>query len=123
MRIQAGSQTSFYYPDVLVVCGDNIRTGDFQDAASVIVEVLSNSTRRIDEGEKLQACTKLASLNAYILLEQDFPAAVVYRRRVNGFQREILNGLDVVIDLPTLNARLPLVAVYAEVIFAAEPES
>ena len=123
MRIQAGSQTSFYYPDVLVVCGDNIRTGDFQDAASVIVEVLSNSTRRIDEGEKLQACTKLASLNAYILLEQDFPAAVVYRRRVTGFQREILNGLDVVIDLPTINARLPLAAVYAEVIFAAESES
>ena len=122
VRIQTGANVAFYYPDASVVCGDNIRNDDFQDAPSVVVEVLSQSTRRIDEGEKLQAYMKLPSLHACILLEQDFPAGIVYRRNEEGFQREILYGFDAVIDLPAISVRLALAAAYAEVRFTAEPE-
>ena len=122
VRIQTAAGVSFYYPDASVVCGENIRTDEFQDAPCIVVEVLSLSTRRIDEGEKLQAYMKLPSLHVCILLEQDFPTAVVHRRIESGFRQEILQGLDAVIALPTINVHLALAALYAEVKFIAEPE-
>lgn len=120
VRIQTAAGVSFYYPDASVVCGENIRTDEFQDAPGIVVEVLSQSTRRIDEGEKLQAYMKLPSLQVCILLEQDFPTAVVHRRCDSGFQREILQRLDAVIELPTINVQLALAAIYAEVKFNPE---
>jgi len=120
VRIQTAAGVSFYYPDASVVCGENIRTDEFQDAPGIVVEVLSQSTRRIDEGEKLQAYMKLPSLQVCILLEQDFPTAVVHRRCDSGSQREILQRLDAVIELPTINVQLPLAAIYAEVKFNPE---
>ena len=122
VRIRTAASVSFYYPDASVVCGENIRTDEFQDAPGIVVEVLSQSTRRIDEGEKLQAYMKLPSLQVCILLEQDFPTAIVHRRIDSVFQQEILQGLDAVIDLPTINVHLPLAAIYAEVKFTAETE-
>jgi len=65
---------------------------------------------------------KLPSLQVCILLEQDFPTAVVHRRIESEFRQEILQGLDAVIALPTINVHLPLAAIYAEVKFIAEPE-
>lgn len=120
VRIQTAAGVSFYYPDASVVCGENIRTDEFQDAPGIVVEVLSQSTRRIDEGEKLQAYMKLPSLQVCILLEQDFPTAVVHRRCDSGSQREILQRLDAVIELPTINVQLALAAIYAEVKFNPE---
>ena len=120
VRIQTAAGVSFYYPDASVVCSENIRTDEFLDAPGIVVEVLSQSTRRIDEGEKLQAYMKLPSLQVCILLEQDFPTAVVHRRCDSGSQREILQRLDAVIELPTINVQLPLAAIYAEVKFNPE---
>ena len=122
VRVQSAAGVSFYYPDASVVCGENIRTDVFQDAPAIVVEVLSQSTRRIDEGDKLKAYLKLPSLQVCILLEQDYPAAVIHRRTDSGFQQEILQGLDAVIDLPTINVRLSLAAIYAEVQFDPESE-
>src|SRR6056297_1977496 len=44
VRVQLSSSTRFYYPDASVVCGENLRSGTFQDKPTVIVEVLSQST-------------------------------------------------------------------------------
>ena len=55
----------------------------------MIFEVLSLSTRRIDEGEKKDSYLTIPSLSAYVLIEQEFRAAIVYRRRENGFDRSI----------------------------------
>ncbi len=59
--------------------------------------------RRKHEYVDGQACMKLPSLQVCILLEQDFPTAVVHRRIESGFRQEILQGLDAVIALPTID--------------------
>jgi len=66
VKVQTAFGTSFYYPDVSIVCGDKIRDDVFQDQPSIVVEVLSQGTRRTDEGEKLQAYLQIDSLTAYI---------------------------------------------------------
>src|SRR6266567_2592347 len=50
IRIRLPTHTRFYYPDVSVICRPNPPTDTFQDDPAVLVEVLSRSTRRIDEG-------------------------------------------------------------------------
>ncbi len=123
VRIQTGSQTRFYYPDASVVCGDNLLDGVFQDKPSVIIEVLSESTRRTDEGEKLDAYQKIVTLSAYLMFDQEMTGAVVYRRSGSEFRREAYSGIESVILLPEIGAELRLASVYAEVNFVAESES
>lgn len=123
VRIQTGSQTRFYYPDASVVCGDNLLDGVFQDKPSLIVEVLSESTRRTDEGEKLDAYQRIATLSAYLMFDQEMAGAIVYRRSGSEFLREVYSSIDAVILLPEIRAELRLASVYAEVSFVAESGS
>jgi Uma2 family endonuclease len=122
IRVQVGRQTRFYYPDVSVVCESNPKSESFQDKPKVIFEVLSKDTRRTDTGEKHDAYLTIQSLSAYILVEQEAPLVVVFRRTVAGFEREVYEGLDAVIPLAEIEAELPLSEVYAGVDFAPEPE-
>ena len=123
VRIQTGAQTRFYYPDASVVCGDNLLDGVFQDKPSVIIEVLSESTRRTDEGEKLDAYQKIDTLSVYLMFDQEMTVAVVYRRSGSEFRREAYSGIEAVILLPEISAELRLASVYAEVNFVAESGS
>src|SRR5437016_2558632 len=50
VRLRLPTQTRFYYPDAMVVCRSNPPTDTFQDNPVVIAEVMSETTRRIDEG-------------------------------------------------------------------------
>jgi Uma2 family endonuclease len=105
-----------------VVCGENIRADTYQDKPTIIVEVLSRSTRRIDEGEKLEAYLEIETLSDYLMIEHELAAATVYHRHQNEFARCVYQGLDQTIKLPRIKAELALAAVYAEVEFTPEPE-
>ncbi len=115
VRVRLPSGTRFYYPDASVVCSPNQANDTFNDAPVVIVEVLSESTRRTDEHEKREAYMAIDSLLVYVLLEQDAAAAVVYRRGEAGFAREVWAGLDAVISLQEVGCELRLADVYANV--------
>ena len=120
VRVQLSNQTRFYYPDDSVVCEPNSQNDSFQDKPIVIFEVLSKSTRRIDEGEKKDAYLTIPSLRVYVLVEQDSPAVIVFRRTSAGFMREVHEGLDAMLSLSEIEAELPLAEVYDGVEFTAE---
>jgi len=122
VRIQLPTHVRFYYPDASVVCRQNPGTDSFQDEPTVIFEVLSRSTRRIDEGEKKDAYLSIPSLALYILVEQDSPAVVAYRRTARGFEREVYEGLDAVIPMSEVEADLALAEIYEHMEFTPEPE-
>ncbi|HMJ88553.1 MAG TPA: Uma2 family endonuclease [Candidatus Acidoferrum sp.] len=107
IRVQADEHVHFYYPDALVVCDP---TGlapqrHWTDKPIVIFEVLSESTRRIDEGEKALLYWKLPSLVSYILVEQNKVQVTVRRRDGGG---EVLSGRDTLLRLPELGLEIPL---------------
>ena len=116
VRIERDSGPRFYYPDASVVCQPNPAADTYNERPVVIVEVLSDSTRRTDEHEKMEAYTALPSLAAYLLFEQDAPVAVVYRRGASGFTREAYSGLTAVIPLPDVRSELRLVNVYEGIV-------
>lgn len=120
IRVQLPSQVRFYYPDASVVCQPNAPEDSYHDEPVVIVEVLSKSTRRIDEGEKKDAYLTIKSLRVYLLVEQELPAVVAYRRTDQGFVREVYEGLEAVVPLREIDIDLPLAELYERVVFVPD---
>lgn len=113
IRIELSGHTRFYYPDAMVVCHPNPRSDSFQDHPVVVIEVLSESTRRIDLGEKCDAYLKIPSLQVLLLVESDRIAVTVHRRQADGgFVEEHHTETDAVISLPEIGAELPLAELY-----------
>ena len=108
LRIRLADQTRFYYPDAQVVCRPNPPGDHFQDEPVIVFEVVSESTRRIDEQEKRAAYLSIPTLNAYVLIKQDHPAATVWRRTEHGFVREDYAGADAVVPFDDIGVRLSL---------------
>jgi Uma2 family endonuclease len=121
IRIRMPTEVRFYYPDASVICRPNPPADLFQDEPAVLVEVLSKSTRRVDEGEKKDAYVTIPSLAVYLLVEQERPAVVAFRRTAQGFTREVYEGLDKVVPLDEIGASLPLAELYEAVQFEPEP--
>ena len=117
VRVRQTHETRFYYPDALVVCEPNGPSDPYHDRPVVIIEVISESTRRTDEHEKRAAYLSIDTLCVYVLIESSSAAAVVYRRTAEGFDRETYVAADAVVPLPEVNCNLSLAEVYANVIF------
>jgi Uma2 family endonuclease len=119
VRIEFPDHTRFYYPDAMVVCHSNPPTDHFQDLPIVIIEVLSDSTRRADLGEKRDAYLTLPSLKVLIFVEPEKPFVSLHRREPGGgFAIEHHVGLDAVVPLPEIDASLALADLYDRVEFA-----
>lgn len=123
IRVRLPHHVRFYYPEASVVCRPNPENDSYQDEPAVIFEVLSPSTRRIDEGEKKDAYLAIPSLGVYLLVEQDMPFLVAYRRTDHGFVREEYEGLGAILPLPEIGIDLPLAEIYEAVEFSPEQES
>jgi len=120
VRIRQASTTRFYYPDAMVVCRQNRDEETFQDEPVVVIEVASEATRRIDEGEKKESCLSVPSLGAYLIVEPGAAAVQLFRRSEAGFVREIHTGTDAVIPLAEIGAELPLAELYEGVDFGPD---
>jgi Uma2 family endonuclease len=78
LKVRAGN--NFFYPDAMVVCEENIPHEYYTHSPILIVEVLSKSTRRLDETTKRLAYFNIPSLQEYVLIEQDIVDVEVCRR-------------------------------------------
>ena len=120
VRVKLPTHIRFYYPDVMVICESNSPDDSFQDQPAVIVEVLSEKTRRIDQGEKKDAYLMIPTLQFYLLIEQDCAMITAYRRTNEGFVREVYEELSSIIPLGEMGAELALSEVYEGVDFVPE---
>ncbi len=118
VRIQYPDHTRFYYPDAMVVCRKNPETDHFQSLPDVVIEVLSESTRRTDMGEKKDAYFTIPSLKVLLLVDSEKVEVTVYRREGGGgFRAEMYDALDEVVLLPEIAADLALAEIYERVEF------
>ncbi|MCP5536946.1 MAG: Uma2 family endonuclease [Akkermansiaceae bacterium] len=113
VRIQLPNQIRFYYPDLQVICEPVDEEASFTDSPVVVVEVFSQSTRRIDAGEKRDAYLTIPSLKVLILVDPTKVSVNVDRRHPNGgFMQENYRNLADTVDLPEIEAQLPLADIY-----------
>ncbi len=116
LKVRA-DETTFYYPDVLVVCDTPDDETVFVTNPCVVVEVLSPSTRRTDRSEKLVAYRRIPTLSAYLIVEATRQEVERHWRDASGAWRsEIVtpeSGGRVAVPCP--DTVLTLDAVYAGV--------
>jgi len=118
VRIEFSDHIRFYYPDAQVVCLPNPGGDHFQDRPVVVTEVLSESTRRTDLGEKRDAYLSIATLKVLLLVGSDGAYVLVHRRRPEGgFAAEEYKDLEAVIELSEIGAALPLAELYERIEF------
>lgn len=89
---------NFFYPDVMIVCDDEQGDDYYTDKPTIIVEVLSKATRRIDKSIKLMAYKALPSLLEYVLIEQDCVDVEVFRRSANWHSEHYFLGDDLALE-------------------------
>lgn len=115
VRVNLGQDDALYYPDGMIICHPVADHEQFTTAPTVILEVLSPSTRRIDEAQKFRDYLTLSSLQTYILAETDTASLTLYRRDGGSFRREILSGLDKSLELPEVDLTVDLRELYQDV--------
>jgi Uma2 family endonuclease len=112
MRVNTPSGL-YTYPDVSIICGPKV-SNDAETISNpiVIVEVLSDSTRNYDRGEKFDLYRSIPALRHYLLIEQTF--VHVEHRLLNPYgawSTEIKAAGDIV-RLAGVNADLTIAEIY-----------
>jgi len=111
------------YPDVTIDCGPFRGEAHTASKPTVMFEILSETTQREDRTRKLADYNATPSITHYVLVEQDQPLVYVYGRAPHGefsvIPREI-EGLDAVIDLPSIGISITMAEVYEGIIFEAD---
>ena len=116
VKLWLPSVNVFTYPDVMVLAGDPVYYGQNQTTVTnpvVIIEVLSNSTRNYDQGEKFSFYRTLDSLQEYVLVDQNQSLVMVYRRgTAKEWSLYILEDSTDVMQLDSVGVEVPLSGIY-----------
>lgn len=117
LRVQVEVGGRYTYPDLTVVCGEE----QYLDAKrqtltnpTLVVEVLSESTKAYDRGEKLATYREVSSIQEIVLVRQDRREAEVYRREGTGRWSIEDVPADGTLELASVDATISMEDVYAD---------
>lgn len=124
MKVWVESWQRFFYPDVILVCGERKFYNNKRNAIEnpiLLVEVLSNSTEAKDRGEKFRAYRTLESLKEYLLVAQDKTVVEQFVKQDDGsWKLWATIGMDSTINLFSVNIELKFGDIYENVEFETE---
>lgn len=116
MRINIPENTLFTYPDISIICGSVITTAGDEETAirpTVIIEILSPSTKEYDRGEKFKLYRDIPTLKEYIMVESEMVSVEAFR--INEKERWELQEYKSIADtlnIPVVNVRVLLSEIY-----------
>ena len=120
MRVKATSTSSYFYPDIVVVCDKPRFEDDTFDTLLnpiVIIEVLSPSTEDFDQIDKFSHYQQLASLQEYILVSQDEVHIEHYIRHETLWKPTEFKSPEDVLSLTSITCELSLRDIYRRIEF------
>ena len=123
MRVLPVLEGDYYYPDIVVVCGEaNYKEDEEVDTLLnpiLIVEVLSKSTQNFDRGDKFENYRMNDSLIEYILISQDKVHIVqIVKQPDNKWLLSEINNINETIKLSSINCEISLEEIYLKVKFS-----
>jgi Uma2 family endonuclease len=100
-------------PELSVLCPPFDMEDMVSETPRLVLEVLSETTRRLDEHVKVDEYKGIAALDYIILMSPTEPDVVVWSRdAARQWQRKRYQSVDEVIPLTLLEASLPLAILY-----------
>lgn len=125
LRVRVSPTGLYTYPDVVIVCNTPTFADDKNDTLAnptLIVEVLSKSTKDYDRGEKFEQYRTIESFKEYVLISQDKHHVEHYVRQAgNTWLLSETNRIEDTIELLSINCNLALSEIYDKV-DVLEPE-
>ena len=126
LRLSVHASQRYTYPDVMVVCDKP----QFLDAEldtllnpDLIVEVLSESTRNYDRGDKFQQYRRIPSFREYLLVDQAKAHVERYAKQNDGtWSLWETDSLKEVVRLESISVTLPLSEIYFKIDFETTGE-
>jgi Uma2 family endonuclease len=119
VKLRVEQANCFFYPDLMVTCSARDHQAPLVQAEPLLVaEVLSESTAGYDQGRKFDAYRQLASLREYLLIAQDVPRVLVYRRSVGVEWVLHPYGAGDTVHLVSLDLDIPVADLYEDIDFA-----
>lgn len=112
LRVQTDLAHRFYYPDVMVACGESDNEDLYKVSPSLLVEVTSPSTASTDRREKLLAYQTIPELQDYLIVSADEHYLERYRRDTDGGWWVHEYRGDGTVKLPYLGLELSLGDIY-----------
>ena len=118
MRVNIPENSLFTFPDISIFCGEVITLREDENTAiqpTVIIEILSPSTRNYDRGEKFMLYRAIPSLKEYILVDSESIHVEHFAINKEGlWQLKEHNTSQEKIFIETLDLRLPLKEIYED---------
>jgi len=117
VKVRIKKLNRFYYPDLVVVCGEDNEDEYYAVKPKMIIEILSPSTSLTDRREKMFAYKEIESLREYVMIEQNRMSAEIYRRRDDGgnLWDWIEYDANEEIELASVDFKMPMTEIYAGV--------
>ncbi len=115
LRIHIPENTLFTYPDISIICRDIIeeKSDDYVIEPTVIIEILSPSTKGYDRGEKFRLYRDILTLKAYILIDSESIAIEAFRVNASGhWELEEYKSVNEVLTIPVVDLAIPLQDIY-----------
>lgn len=119
MRIAAAG--SIRYPDAMVSCTPADPKATWGPQPVVVFEVCSPGTASTDLVAKNSEYHATASIQRYVVLDQNRPWATAFARDGERWLGQLIEGIDAAIELPEIGIALALADLYEGVAFGPPP--
>ncbi len=124
LRIHIPSNTLFTYPDISIICGEVITLDNDEFNAlnpTVIIEVLSKTTKNYDRGEKFKLYRDITTLKEYILVDSESVHIEVFRLNDNNhWELEEYNDANVYLEIKAIDESILIAEIYEGVNISRE---
>jgi len=115
-RIHIEANSLFTYPDISIVCGEIITLNNDNWNVlnpTVIIEVLSPSTKNYDRGEKFKLYRDIPTLKEYILVDSESIHIEIFRLNENNhWELEEYNQTDEYLKVKAVNENILILEIY-----------
>ena len=121
LRFLVSSTGLYTYPDIVVSCGaEQFTDNSFDTLLSplVLLEILSESTKNYDRGQKFESYRSFPSLREYFTVSQDAIRVEHWQRLENGqWLLTECNSKDDILRLNSLEIEVEASSIYNKIIF------
>ncbi len=115
-RIHIPSNTLFTYPDISIICGEIITLNNDEYNVlnpTVIIEVLSRSTKNYDRGEKFKLYRDISTLKEYVLVDSESIHIEVFRlNEKDHWELEEYNDVNTSLQIKAINESILISEIY-----------
>ena len=116
LRIHIPENSLFTYPDISIICGEIIPSKVDMDTAvqpTVIIEILSPSTRNYDQGIKFRLYREIPTLKEFITIDSESIGIEAYRINVeHNWELKDYRSIDETLTIPAVGLSLSLKEIY-----------